>query len=92
METCLPVMRELKAGAVNWGFVSGKSATIWNWDSRKAADGKARNVTREREAGNVVRPGDPLPEPAIWFHDLLRGDGTPYDAKEIAIFKELTRT
>ncbi len=90
VETCLPVMKELDAGAVNWGFVSGKSATIWNWDSRRNARGKPRNVTQERKAGKVVRPGDPLPEPEVWFHDLFRPDHTPYDEGEIEIFRQLT--
>ncbi|MCP5545297.1 MAG: cellulase family glycosylhydrolase [Akkermansiaceae bacterium] len=90
VETCLPVMKELNAGAVNWGFVSGKSATIWNWESRKNSKGKPRNVTREREAGNVVRPGEPLPEPDLWFHDLFRPDQMPYDPEETAIFRKLT--
>ncbi len=30
------------------------------------------------------------PEPKVWFHDLLRKDGTPFDPKEYALFKELT--
>ena len=90
VETCLPVMKELKAGAVNWGFVSGKSATIWNWDSRKDAQGRARNVTKERAAGNVVRPGEPFPEPELWFHDLLRPDGSPYRKSEVETFRRLT--
>jgi hypothetical protein len=30
------------------------------------------------------------PEPKVWFHDLFRPDGTPFDAKEIALFRELT--
>jgi len=29
-------------------------------------------------------------EPNPWFHDLFRKDGTPYDEKETALFKELT--
>jgi hypothetical protein len=32
------------------------------------------------------RPGDPAP--ARWQHDLFHPDHTPYDAKEIAIFRE----
>lgn len=28
-------------------------------------------------------------EPAVWFHDLFRPDGTPFDAEEIAIFRRL---
>ena len=31
------------------------------------------------------------PEPKRWFHDLLRKDGTPFDAAEVASFRELTR-
>lgn len=30
---CLPVLKKYKAGAYNWGFVSGKSQTIYAWDS-----------------------------------------------------------
>lgn len=29
-------------------------------------------------------------EPDLWFHDLLRQDGTPYKPEEIAVFKKLT--
>lgn len=28
--------------------------------------------------------------PTIWFHDILRGDGTPYRAREVEIIKSLT--
>jgi hypothetical protein len=34
----------------------------------------------------------PMPdgkEPKIWFHDILRKDGTPYDVREIALIKKL---
>lgn len=90
VEESLPLMKEMNAGAINWGFVAGKSATIWNWDSRRNAEGKRRSVNQERAAGNVIQPGEPMPEPEIWFHDLLRFDGTPYDPAEIELFKELT--
>jgi hypothetical protein len=30
------------------------------------------------------------PEPAVWKHDLLRRDGSPYNADETAIIKQLT--
>lgn len=29
------------------------------------------------------------PEPKVWFHDLLRKDGTPFDAAEIELIKKL---
>lgn len=31
------------------------------------------------------------PEPAVWFHDVLRPDGTPFDAEEAALLRRLTR-
>ena len=87
---CLPVMKELGAGAINWGFVSGKSGTIWPWSSHTGPDGKSLSVKAKREAGEVVKPGEPFPEPVLWFHDLYRMDGTPFDPKEIEVFKRLT--
>ena len=36
----------------------------------------------------------PMPdgkEPKIWFHDIFRKDGRPYDASEVRLIKELTR-
>jgi hypothetical protein len=32
-QAVLPLLREEKVGAYNWGFVSGKSQTIYPWDS-----------------------------------------------------------
>ncbi|MCX8183568.1 MAG: 1,4-beta-xylanase, partial [Crenarchaeota archaeon] len=32
------------------------------------------------------KPGDP--QPAIWQHDLLRPDGTPYDESEIKLLRK----
>lgn len=36
----------------------------------------------------------PMPdgaEPKVWFHDIFRPDGTPYDPKEVAFIKSLTK-
>jgi hypothetical protein len=30
------------------------------------------------------------PEPKLWFHDLFRQDGSPFDAEEIEVFRSLT--
>jgi hypothetical protein len=57
-------------GAYNWGFVNGKSQTIYPWDSWK----------KEYTA-----------EPPIWFHDVFRTDGTPYDAKEVEYIRNITK-
>lgn len=29
-------------------------------------------------------------EPAVWFHDIFRQDGTPYDVKEVELIRQLT--
>lgn len=83
---CLPYMKQERIAAINWGFVSGKSGTIWPWGSRK---GKERPDAL-RAKGQVVKPGQPMPEPELWFHDLLRADGTPYSEDEAALFRKLT--
>ena len=31
------------------------------------------------------------PEPKVWFHDILRKDGTPFDPKEIELIKKICR-
>ncbi len=68
-ETHLPVFKKYNAGAINWGFVSGKSNTIYQWDT-------------------------PIPdgsEPKLWFHDIFRKDGTPFDKNEIDVIRQLTK-
>ncbi len=65
----LPILKEVNVGAYNWGFVSGKSQTIYPWDSWE------KKYTSE---------------PKIWFHDIFRQDGTPYDPDEVKLIKRLT--
>jgi hypothetical protein len=31
-------------------------------------------------------------EPAVWFHEVFRNDGTPYDEKETAVIRSMTAT
>jgi len=31
---------------------------------------------------------EPKPEPEVWFHDILRADGTPFDAAEVAFLRD----
>lgn len=38
-QTCLPVFKKYKVGAINWGLVAGKSNTIYQW-SKPMPDGK----------------------------------------------------
>ena len=66
-QNVLPVLKKHHVGAINWGFVAGKTNTNFAW-------------------------GEPLPdvkEPPVWFHDILRTDGTPFDQEEINVIKSL---
>ena len=68
-ENIMPLLKQNKIVAINWGFVSGKTNTIFAWDT-------------------------PLPnakEPEVWFHDIYRQDGTPFDQKEIDFIKSMTK-
>ncbi len=67
-ENIMPLLKENRVGAINWGLVSGKTNTIYAW-GHKIPDGS---------------------EPKLWFHDIFRQDGTPYDLSEIAVIKSLT--
>ncbi len=67
-EEIMPLFAEHKIGALNWGFVAGKSQTNYPWGSWS----KAYNQ-----------------EPTPWFHDILRGNGTPYNSDEIKFIRDL---
>ena len=67
-ETHFPFLKEENIGCYNWGFVSGKTQTIYPWGSKEGT-----------------------PEPEIWFHDILRKNGTPFDKKEVELIKKLTK-
>lgn len=66
----LPLLKQERVGAYNWGFANGKSQTIYPWDSwEKTYTG----------------------EPPVWFHDIFRRDGSPYDIQEVTLIRRLTR-
>ena len=65
----LPYFKAQHVGAYNWGFVAGKTQTIYPWDSW---DKKYTS------------------EPEVWFHDIFRPNGTPYDPEEVQLIKQLT--
>ena len=65
-ETHLPLFKRERVGCLNWGFVSGRSQTIYPWGSPEGS-----------------------PEPAEWFHDVLRRDGTPFDEREVSFIKRI---
>ena len=69
-QSILPIFARRRVGAINWGFVSGKTQTIYPWDS----------WNNEYTA-----------EPKVWFHDIFRANGAPYDSAEVRLIRSLTR-
>jgi hypothetical protein len=70
VDPILGYLKNERVGAYNWGFVNGKTQTIFPWDSWD------KKYTAE---------------PTPWFHDILRRDGAPFDAKEVEYIKSITR-
>ena len=68
-EPNLGFLKEQNVAAYNWGFVSGKSQTIYPWDS----------WTKKYTS-----------EPTLWFHDVLRMDGSPYLQAEVDYIRRVT--
>ena len=68
-QNALPIFAEHRVGAMNWGFVAGRSNTIYPWSTWKS-------------------PGK-LPEPDLWFHDLLRPDGSAFSDDEVAFIQQI---
>lgn len=66
----LGYLKEQKIGAYNWGFVAGKTNTIFAW--------------------NTWQHPEPAAEPKVWFHDIFRQDGTPFDPKEVEYIRKVT--
>ena len=75
--THLPVFASRKVGCVNWGLVSGKTNTIFAWQD---LDNPMNRID--------LSSSDECDEPKIWFHDLFRQDGSPYDPAEIEVFRK----
>jgi GH35 family endo-1,4-beta-xylanase len=66
----LPIAKQERVGAINWGFVAGKTQTYLPWESWD------HPYIRE--------------QPPVWFHEVLRPDGTPYRQAEVDLIRELT--
>ncbi|MGC2653492.1 MAG: 1,4-beta-xylanase, partial [Mycobacterium sp.] len=69
VEGVLPVAKRHNVGAINWGFVAGKTQTYFPWDSWD-------------------HPYTSIPK--VWFHDLVRPDGKPFQDSEIQTIRELS--
>ena len=69
-DSILPIAKRERVGAINWGFVAGKTQTFLPWDS--------------------WRHPYVVDQPPVWFHEVLRPDGTPYRAAEVDLIRQLT--
>lgn len=69
-DTILPIAKREQVGAINWGFVAGKTQTYYPWESWQ-------------------HPYI-LHDPPVWFHEVLRPEGTPYRQAEADLIKQLT--
>ena len=65
----LKLMKDRHVAAYNWGFVAGKTNTIYAWETWKTPAAA---------------------EPKVWFHDIFRADGTPFDQREVDYIRSVT--
>jgi hypothetical protein len=70
-DTVLPIAKQERVGAINWGFVVGKTQTNLPWESWQHPYINS--------------------QPHIWFHEVLRSDGTPYRQAEVDLIRQLTK-
>jgi hypothetical protein len=66
----LPIAKQEGVGAINWGFVAGKTQTYYPWESWEHPYIKS--------------------QPPVWFHEVLRSDGTQYRQAEVDLIRQLT--
>jgi hypothetical protein len=69
-DAILPIAKQERVGAINWGFVAGKTQTYFPWESWEHP---------------YVHD-----QPPVWFHEVLREDGTPYRQAEVDLIRKLT--
>ncbi len=76
----LPIFQRHRVSCLCWGLVAGKSQTHFNW---KTVESLKERIAAE----DYLQPGDPLPEPPLWFHDILRADGSAFDPAEVEFLR-----
>ena len=79
----MPIFKNYNIGCYNWGLVAGKSQTHFGWAT-------ILDLHKKKENGDLLQEGDNIPEPKVWFHDILRVNGSPYDKEEVAFIKKIT--
>lgn len=96
-QKCLPILKKNSVGAINWGLVNGKSGTVWQWPSQEpiseivARQDWSMAEIESKHGLDKPAPDENYPEPKLWFHDIFRVDGTPFDQKELDFIESITR-
>ena len=94
----LPILKEAHVGAINWGFVNGKTGCVFGWGTtqrfEKLMNAPGRTFAQAEQQlhlqFDLPKPGENYPEPKVWFHEIFRVDGTPFDQKEVDFIREMT--
>ena len=68
-QAIMPLFKQDKIGAINWGLVAGKTQTMYSWE-------------------DFYPNGE---EPPLWYHDVLRPDGTSYKEEEKKFIQKITK-
>ncbi len=83
-EFSLPIFKNYKVGCYNWGLVAGKSQTHFGWST-------IADLQKLKKEEKFLNPGDPIPEPRQWFHDIFRTDGSAFDKDEVSFIRKLLK-
>ena len=78
----LPIFKKHNVGCYNWGLVAGKSQTHFGWET-------IINLHSLKEKGEFIEEGEEIPEPKMWFHDIFRKDGSPFNEEEVKFIKNI---
>ena len=81
-EFCLPIFKKSNIACYNWGLVAGRSQTNFSWETILKL-----NELRDKE--EFIKGLESLIEPEVWFHDILRRDGSAFSNKETSLIKQI---
>ena len=81
-EFCLPIFKKYNIACYNWGLVAGRSQTNFSWETILKL-----NELRDKE--EFIKGLESLIEPEVWFHDILRRDGSAFSNKETSLIKQI---
>jgi hypothetical protein len=75
-------MTTAKMGITLLPLFKGEEIGCYNWS---LVSGKTQTLYAWEEKGGPT-------EPEVWFHDILRTDGTAHDPEEVAFLRRITGT